>query len=52
MFGRHHAPRTTTTFHAADRAEETRRHDAALARRRAELAAERYRDVTSVWWGR
>ncbi|GMA22834.1 hypothetical protein GCM10025864_05930 [Luteimicrobium album] len=52
MFGRQHAPRTTTTYRAANRAEETRRHDAALARQRAEQDAERYRDTASLWWGR
>jgi hypothetical protein len=53
MFGRQHAPRTTTTFRSGARAEETRRrHDAALARQRAERDADWYRDVASVWWSR
>ncbi|MGC5167621.1 hypothetical protein [Luteimicrobium sp. DT211] len=52
MFGRQHAPRNTTTFRSAGRAEETRRHDAALARQRAERGADWYRDVASVWWVR
>ncbi len=52
MFGRQHAPRSTTTYRPVTRAEETRRHDAARARQQAEHDADWYRDVASLWWGR